>query len=428
MPKQLIETQLPVASLQIGMHVIRLDRPWLETDFLLQGFIIQSQDDIRRLQMQCEYVFVEGVVEEQLLQPQHADMTTKQTKPQKVLTQRVRYINKVSMEQEFRAAKGVFREARQLSRELMNGLRFGALLNMNHAKEVVDDCVQSILRNEFALMVLTQIKNSHDYTAEHSMNVCILSATFAKHLGLSESEIQKVGLCGLLHDVGKTRIPLEILDKEGALTPEEFEIMRQHTSFGRDLLMSTPGCEHYAVDAAHSHHERITGSGYPRGLVDHQIPYYAKIVALADTYDAITSTRCYAKGRPSKDALDIIYKCRGEQFDAELALEFIQCIGIYPPGCIVEMNNGEVGIVISNNTEGKLRPKVILVLDSDKRPAPEHVVDLNLGHTDSQGQAYSVKRELPSGSFGINLQEYLDRGLRLAGFGDVESKPSKKQS
>lgn len=418
MKKQLIETQLPVSELHIGMHVIRLDRPWLETDFLLQGFIIQNQDDIRRLQQQCNWVFVEGVID--LTNRRYRPDTTgsNKSKPayshQKVLTQRVRYINKVSFEQEIEAAKTPFHEARQFSKQIMDGLRFGAMLDINQAKKTVEQCVQSILRNEFALRVLSQIKNRDEYTAEHSMNVCILSATFAKHLGLSESEIEKVGLCGLLHDVGKTRIPLEVLNKEGALTADEFELMRQHPAFGRDILMSTPGCDHITVDAAHAHHERISGGGYPRGLTDHQIPFFAKIVAITDTYDAITSNRCYSQARSSKDALDIIFKCRGEQFDDELALEFIQCIGIYPPGCTVEMTNGEVGIIISNNSDGKLRPKVLLVRDANKRPAPEHVVDLNLGHTDPNGVEYVLHRELPAGSHGINLQEYLDRGLQLA--------------
>lgn len=155
-----------------------------------------------------------------------------------------------------------------------------------------------------------------------------------------KGEIQNLALCGLLHDVGKTRIPIEILNKPSSLTDEEFALMRNHAVHGRTILMATGGSLQGAVDVAFSHHERVDGKGYPRGLPAQNIPYFAKIIALVDTYDAITSTRVYQKALASMHALEIIHKNRGTQFDAELADAFIRMVGIYPPGSIVEMLNG----------------------------------------------------------------------------------------
>lgn len=257
-------------------------------------------------------------------------------------------------------------------------------------------------------MWLTKIKRKDEYTAEHSLNVCVLTATFARFLGHNDDEIRQLALCALLHDVGKSKIPSEILNKEGRFTDEEFEIMKQHTTFGRDLLINIKDADRIAIDVAHAHHERMDGSGYPRGLKSHQIPYYAKVVALADCYDAITSSRCYDGARASMEALDIIYKCRGVQFDEELALEFIKCIGLFPPGAIVELSNGEVGIIISTRDDNKLRPKLLVVRNTAKQPCKERVVDLA---NDASFSEVKILREVPNGTFGVDIRVYLKKGL-----------------
>lgn len=397
----IVETRVPVSELCLGMHVTRLDRDWLETDFLLQGFTIRHADELRALQQTCEFVFVEGVVETGF-QP-----------AMKSPAQRIRYVNKISIEEELPRAANSYRKARSQAREILETIRMGRILDISEAKRVVDSCVESVLRNDQALKWLMQIKHKDAYTAEHSLNVCILSAIFGRHLGLVRSQIEQLALSGLLHDVGKIKVPPEILNKPGALTPEEFATMREHPSLGRKVLMSAAGTPAMAVDVAYSHHERIDGKGYPRTLKGEQIPYFAKIVALVDTYDAITSDRCYNAGRSSKLALDIIFRERGKQFDESLALAFIQCIGIYPPGAVVEMTNGEVGIVIAANPDNKLKPRVLLVRDADKKPCREKVVDLMRLMPDASGKPYVIARELANGSHGVNLASFLERGLVL---------------
>ena len=217
----------------------------------------------------------------------------------------------------------------------------------------------------------------------------------------------------MLHDVGKSKVPEHILNKPGRFTDEEFAIMKLHPIHGRNLLASLPQSDHAAIDIAYAHHERIDGKGYPRGLLPHQIPYFAKIIALTDTYDAITSSRCYDKGRASMNALDIIYQNKGSQFDEDLAIEFIKCIGIYPPGSIVELNTGHMGIVIAENAKSKLKPRIIIVMGPNKKWTNERIVDLGKGSENTQAPQLAITREVPNGTHGIDINTFIKKGLKL---------------
>lgn len=424
------ELKISVRDLEIGMNVVKLDRPWIETNFLLQGFVIQDQQEIDAFMEQCEFVYIELLVSEeadytldrrnikmglatrgQRIRPtiEHSIENTNASSYKN--NKKVSYINKIPVQKEMAVAKTSYEFARTTVKGIMDGIRIGRLIEIKEAKEVVNSIVDSILRNNDALMWLTRLKEKDEYTAEHSINVCILSVTFARHLGLEEDEIRRIGLSGFLHDVGKAKIPIEVLAKPGRFTDEEYNIMKDHPLFGRDLLMGLQETEQFTIDVAYSHHERIDGSGYPRGLHSYQISYYSLIVSIVDTYDAITSQRCYDMGRSSMDALDIIYKCRGTQFDENLAIEFIKCIGIYPPGAIVEMTNGEVGLILANNDGNKLKPKVILVLDADKKNTKERVVDLKNSVCDEQGKVYKISKELPNGKYGVDIKDYIKKGL-----------------
>lgn len=309
MKYETVELEVNVDELRVGMHVVRLDRPWSETDFLLQGFIIQSQNEIDALADQCRRVVIEGRAkpdgadESALLkkaeQPRFTRFLAGEKKrksakgrndhkydpatARKVGKATVTYINKVNVSHEIHHATSHYDSAKTLAKDIMSGLRVGRALDLNSAREVVDNCVDSILRNDDALMLLTKLKHRDEYTAEHSINVSILAAAFGKRLGLMESEIRTLGLCGLLHDIGKAKVPSRILQKPGALTPEEHEIIRKHPDWGRDMLMALPKVVHATIDVAYNHHERLDGKGDPRGLKAHQIPYFAKIMAIVDT-------------------------------------------------------------------------------------------------------------------------------------------------
>ena len=427
---QFNEIEIPVNQLKLGMHVIRLDRPWLETDFLLQGFVIKDPSQIKRLAKQCNYVVIrsssskapnyherrrkkQGLFarlfekNKQAAKTKHVKVYNHIAKAPPAPDKRIIYTDRVGTGEELSTAKVTYDDAKTSVNKLMENIRQGKSANVLQSSTAVDHIVDSVIRNQDALRWLTKIKHQDEYTAEHSLNVCILSATFARFLGHDEPEIRRIAISGLLHDVGKSRVPVDILNKNGRLTVDELNIMKEHTTFGKDLLLSIGHADRIAVDVAHTHHERLDGKGYPRGLTASQIPYYAKIIALADCYDAITSSRCYDGARASMEALDIIYKCRGVQFDNELAIDFIKCIGIYPPGAIVELNTGQVGIVISSNSNNKLRPKALLVRNKAKEIISERPVDLS--SDEFQGKI-KIARELPDGSCGVHSRDYLSMG------------------
>lgn len=412
-----VETEIPVSQVQLGMHVTRLDRPWEETDFPLQGFLVRTPEDIQAIREQCETVFILGqvsyVAPTETATVARRSFLGRRKAPRPITARAVRrisYINQIPFDQELGNALDSFHRCRALARQILDSVRLGRVLALDEIRPVVKSVVASILRNHSALLWLTQIRSRDAYTAEHCMNVCVLSAAFGKHLGLLEAEIENLALAGLLHDVGKVKVDPEVLNKPGAFTEAEFNHMKMHPEFGRQILVSVQGLAPVAVDVAYSHHERMDGNGYPRGLSQQQIPHFAKIVSVVDAYDAMTGERVYDSAKSSKQALDILYKCRGRQFDDGLALEFIRFIGIYPPGSLVELSNGEIALVLESFPENRLRPRVLVVRDRDRTPCQERTLNLLTLNVDA-AEPVTVSREWPSGSFDIDIKSYLDRGL-----------------
>lgn len=401
--------KMPIGQLSIGMYVVELDRPWSETAFLFQGFRIRQQQEILLLAEVCQYVWVDArrsVGMQRQVEENLAAAATTELQP---------VIAKVDFNLEMQQAEPAFHSAREQSLRLLEAVRLGHELDVVQVKVVVKECVESMLRNPGAMLWLARIKHSDEYTAEHCLRVAIFSIALGRELGLRQDELEHLGMCGMLHDVGKIKVPSAILNKPGALTPHELRVMQSHASEGRKLLMSNQQVTAAAVDVAFSHHERLDGRGYPRGLDAPRIPYFAKIVAVVDAYDAINSDRPYSKGKSSLEALRILFEASGSHFDEELVKVFVRRIGIYPPGEIVEMNNGEVGIIIACSPLSKLKPKVLLVLDEGKQSAPERVVDLQHAPRDRSGRSYRIKDVYPTGAFGIDIEVYRRKGLVIPG-------------
>nr|WP_324257680.1 HD-GYP domain-containing protein [Cellvibrio fontiphilus] len=397
--------KIHISELKIGMFVSRLDRDWQETPFLMQGFMIESLDDIDAVSQYAEYVWVDEVREEWVPPEQRAVMAAAQRKQT--------YINKLAASQEHSAAVGVYREAKKLTKTLLDDVRLGGVVNTEQAKATVKDCVNSILRNADALIWMSRMRNEDEYTAEHCLNVCILAIAFGRHLGMSEAELERLGLCGLLHDVGKMRVPALVLNKREPLTEKEFKMIKAHAVHGRNLLMSSPGVPNITVDVAYSHHERIDGTGYPRKLKASGISDYARIICIVDAYDAMTADRCYSRAIASTEALKRIFHARGAQFDERLALEFIKCVGLYPSGSLVELVNGLVGIVLETNHRYRHLPKIIVVKDLQQPLPKERVVDLNDIELNKLDKSYLIKRALPDGSYGVHIKDFRERGLSV---------------
>ena len=397
--------KIHTSELKIGMFVSKLDRPWLETPFLMQGFVVESLDDIAAIEEYSQQVWIDAVREEWVTPEARATV--------KGHAKKVTYINKVDTTAEHSAALQTYREARRITRTLLDDLRLGGVINSEQAKETVKDCVHSILRNADALLWMSKIRSQDEYTAEHCLNVCILAIAFGRHLGMSEADLEKLGMCGLLHDVGKMKVDPAILNKPSSLTEKEFNIMKAHATHGRNLLMASPGIPNSTIDVAYSHHEKIDGTGYPRGLKSSGISEYAKMIAIVDAYDAMTADRCYSPGIPSTEALKTIYKDRGTHFDDRLALEFIKSVGLYPPGTLVELVNGLVAIVFETNPKFRHLPKIIVVKNQDKPLAKNVLVDLADVEKEKLEKTFLIKRALKDGTFGVFLKDYREQGLAL---------------
>ena len=397
--------QIPVSGLKVGMFVSELDRPWLETPFILQGFPIRSITDIEEIGKYCEWVWVEQTEDTWQAAEERTQLSSS-------VKRGAPYPNTVLRRQEIQQAKTAHDSARALTRSFMDDVRLGRAIDIREVKATVSDCVKSILRNPDAMQWMSKLRNKDQYVSEHSLNVSLLAISFGRFLGASEDDLNKLGFAGVLHDVGKMRTPAEILNKDGALNEKEFRIMQAHPQDGRDILLAHQNLYHGAVDVAYSHHEMLDGSGYPRGVKAGGITDFTRIITLCDVYDAITSNRAYRRGASSLNALRIIHDARGSKYDPKLAEEFIECIGLYPAGSVVELHSGEVGVVISTNYRHRHLPKVLIVRDPQKQPAQERVIALEKMAVDTQS-ARLIKSVLPNGSYGVRVESYVEHGLTL---------------
>jgi len=426
-----MKKRVEVGDLSKGMYVTELDRPWLGTPFLFQGFEITSDDELTQLRSLCKFVYVidgdPNLVAGLRRASSAADSKSKQTETSSpgtisfsgsdragsaIPTQGTptpRYQDANPVEEELQQATEIHQFARDTLFNILDDARLGRGLDIPRAKKVVGDMAESIIRNPDAMVWLTQLKNKHEYTATHSLRVCVLALTLGRHLGYDREQLHVLGTGALLHDIGKLKIPNELLDKPSALTREEFEIMKTHVPEGLKILDGQSGMPSAALEVVGRHHERYAGNGYVFGLTGDQIGEFGLISGIVDTYDAITSDRAYHMSLSAADALKIIYEGRARAFHPWLVEQFIQCMGIFPIGSIVEMSTGSIGVVITANRERRLRPRVALVLSPDKKPyTPATVIDL-MKVTHEGGKPLEIRKVLPYGSHDINVADHLPR-------------------
>lgn len=365
-------------DLILGMYVSELDRPWIESPFMFQGFQINDDDILQQLQSSCKYVYVDSEKTpaelatklQTLSRSQQTQEADKKFKFTDTTTLKASKFDKASFTENLRIARKTRDKTRRYVDEMLSHARIGETIDTDKAKLLVAELANNIVENLDASMWLTQLKKRDEYTAIHSINVCVLSLTFGRALGLSIEELNELGLGALLHDIGKMRVPLKVLNKPGKLTDDEFEIMKSHPGMGYELVRHDKNLSPNVLSIVRSHHERLSGTGYPDKLSEDEIPYFTKIVSITDVYDAITSDRCYHDGMTPHDALKKLYEWMPNNYDTKLIQEFIRTIGIYPVGSIVELHSGHVGIVVKLNESHRLKPVVMLVLNRNKEFYP----------------------------------------------------------
>jgi HD-GYP domain-containing protein (c-di-GMP phosphodiesterase class II) len=425
-----MKKKIPVDDVQLDMYVAELDRPWTETPFIFQGFKITNDNQINELRKRCIYVFIDiekgldvsptqsnpGFEQRmQILRDKEKNLDKKFDKllsdsnaKHKTfnLPKRDPYIDKKSFEEELASAKKIESDARIAIRAALENVRNKKNIDLDLARKIVTNMVDSVLRNPDALVCLSQLKELSEYTALHSIRCTIIGLAFGRHLVLPRDDLIELGMGMLLHDVGMAMLPPEILEKRGGLDTKEFKIMESHIAWGLRILEESGGVSNIVKEITAQHHERWDGTGYPSHINEDQITLYGSIGAIVDVYDAVTSERTYGEPMSAEDALKKMYEWRDKDFSGELIEEFIRCMGIFPIGSLVELSTGAIGVVVTINRSRRLKPKIALVLTADKLDiGHKSIIDLAaklLGQDDVK-----IKRVLPTGTHSINPMDHL---------------------
>lgn len=406
------EIKVRIADLHVGMYVSRLDRPWLETPYLLQGFHIVSEDDIEQLSNYCTYVYIDVELSKEhnpnlsgIPTQSAADDKARQKLLAKLKT--TKYENRSSQEEELVVARESHRALSNNVEDIMRDISNNEKLNLPPLQKAVDSMVDSIIRNPNAFVWLTRMKHKDSYTYNHSVSASVWAVAFGRHLGLPKKELQSLALGALMFDIGKMKLPDKLINNPRRYNQYEFKLVKQHVNYSVEILKQTEGIDQDVINMVYTHHERHNGSGYPRGLAGDAIPLFGKIAGIVDCYDAIISERPFASPLSPHDAVKKFYEWRDIDFQAELVEQFIQVIGIYPVGTIVELSDGQIGVIVAQHNVWRLRPQVMMLLGSNKEPLHHFgIINLFTEITDKNGNPLNIIKCVEPGLYGIDPEEF----------------------
>lgn len=396
------------------MYVSRLDRPWLETPFPLQGFLIRNRGDKEQLSQYCNHVYVDPSKSRNASIPSHLVrnepiQTLSSDEQIQRLTGRQRrlYPRTTSREEELVTAREQYNKIESTFQTLLEDAQNDRKLDLPVLKEAIAPMVQSIVRNPDAFIWLTHLKNMDNYTYHHAVSSAVWAVAFGRHLGLPRSQLNSLATGCFLFDIGKSRLPKALLVSSRRLSDEEFDLIKQHVLHSLEMVRKTRGINRDILDMIRTHHERHNGSGYPVGLSGQEIPLFGRIAGIVDAYDAITSHRPYCEPIPAYEAIEAFYQWRGIDFQAELVEQFIQVVGIYPVGSLVELSNGTVGVVISQNEHHRLKPFIMILLDDRKQLLKEfYELDLRQAVDEEGAATISITKGLRPGAYDLDSSLY----------------------
>ena len=351
---------IPIADLRPGMQVVKTDEDWTKRPYLYSAeHYLLSQDEV-------DHIAAEGYHEVviDLARSDASVFTNGLPKEQPALYVSDEYPPppKVVIEEELPKAVKLHDEGVAYARRFLDGMRKGQL-DVAGGEDLVSGILESVERNADALISLSRLHQSDSYTYNHCMNVSVLSVVFARFTRRTEGEIFTAGLTGLFHDLGKSLVPLTILNAPRRLTEAEFLVMRKHPELGYEQLAKVPGMKEEVLRGALEHHEYYNGSGYPSKLAGQSISHVGRATAVCDVYDALTSRRVYKGAMFPHKALGIMYQMREREFDPRVMALFIRMVGIYPVGSVVELEDGSKAVVAMSNPQEPMRPLLQPALD-----------------------------------------------------------------
>jgi putative nucleotidyltransferase with HDIG domain len=409
------ELRIDPAELKLGHFVRRLSIPWKATNFPLQGILVDTFEKKKWLQTHCEWVVIDLERSPNHYVPKSIRRGLTQDE-QHNGDQAAHILRHARLDPKtLETASRIYRQLDQQTDVLINDLTNEGAINAEKAAGVVGEMADDLSKNLAALVWLSRIKQKDRYTAQHCINVAILSMGLAASMGWSRHEVEMAGLAGLLHDLGKMRLDLAILNKKGRLTAEEFEYVKQHTTFGYEMLKTDAPISEGVADAVLTHHERPDGKGYPQGLTADQISPLSKVISIVDAYDAITSNRVYDPARSHHEALGILWKNRGQQFDLHFVESMTRFMGWVTPGTLVRLSNDELAIVLESPSSRGFLPLVRMLVRERGQYRLGARLDLSALKHDDTAAPVRVARVLPDGHNDIDMRELTDQ---LAKAGD----------
>lgn len=410
--------EVPVDRLELGMYVAELDRPWLETPFLFQGFEVDSDDTLASVRRYCQHVYVDPV-----RSSSHAARDTRKTtsapriitrprgkRPPQPQIERVDESHRRSavrelsaMREELPGARRAYETGQQVLSDVLERMRQGKRINVEQVHKSLDLMIESIARNEDAMSWITRMKQKNDYVYEHSIASAVWAMILGKQLGFDGDDLRVLAMGTMFMDVGKTKLNDQLLVKP-QLSESEMSTVRRHVEYGVDIVRAMPGVDSRLLSIVSHHHERHDGSGYPYGLAGSDIPIFAHLAGVIDTYDAMTQSRPYADAASTFDAMQELHKLAGSWFSRQVVEQFVAALGVFPVGTLVELSTGEVGVVIAQNKLRRLTPKLMLLLDEHKKFLNQFQI-IDLRDRAARGERRYIARGLPPGAYGLDPSE-----------------------
>jgi len=401
--------KISIQQLKPGMFIHDINCVWMEHPFLVGALKIKNDKTIEKIAgLGVREVYIDTLKGLDVLDaPTETEVNAEIEHKMLAMVQQVKPITTTStLSEELKRSRKVYSEANKIISNIMHDVRIGKQIEVERIDPVVEKMANSILRNKDALLSLCRIKNKDDYTFLHSVSVGALLISFAHALDFKHDVIKQLGVGGMLHDIGKTKVPNEILNKPGALTEEEFIIMKSHVVHGCSILRKSPGIAQVSFDVASQHHERFDGSGYPLGLKNSEMSVYGQMAAIVDVYDAITADRCYHKGMEPTVAIRKMFEWSKFHFNPKLLRTFIRIVGIYPVGTLVMLESGKIGVVIEQSETDMTRPLVRIIFDAKKNYfiAPK---DIDLAKPLGQGGGDRIVNYESSAKWNIDPNKFM---------------------